>query len=778
MESDHVASTPPRKTNALVEVSFADSPIGGYVVGEELLRHAFEDASIGGYILSADGRLLRVNAELCRLLGYEPADLLGVNIADITHPEDRFSAAPRQALLRTGQLERIRSETRLVHKDGHPIDIEVASFAIGGLDGTPEYTIAHVQDVTQRKAAEARIAHLAMHDTLTDLPNRALFLDRLGQALWRLARVDSLLAVLFIDLDRFKQVNDGFGHEAGDRALIEVASRLRGALRPEDTLARFGGDEFTILCKGLRDEAAARAVAARILEAVAAPLRMYDQLITLSTSIGIAVTREAATDREAMLHDADLAMYQAKELGRNRFQVYDASMRELTMARIDQTGALRRAIEERQLRVYFQPLHRVSDGSMTGVEALVRWEHPSLGVLGPEEFVQLAEETGQIMALGSWVLEEACRQVAAWAPGFTPRELSVNISAQQLTHPNLVAVIRTALDTTHLDPSRLCLEITESVLMEDAESSIDALRALKELGVRLAIDDFGTGYSSLSYLRRFPVDVVKIDRSFVAGLSVDSASDAIVAAVVNVAHALGFSVVAEGVETEEQLVALRALRCDCAQGYYWSKPGPAATLERWQQSQHPVTVTSSEVDIYSLVAQRIDALRGSTGRMVLLQSPQGLHSAFADPAAIKIILDHLLGNAVAFSPPDRPVVVSTGCDRRWVRMSVADFGIGMTAEQTARCFEQFWQAGESDGLRVHGAGIGLYIVRSLVEAMGGHVAVKSAMGKGSTFTVALPRTARSASRAHTSTGAALDVGEPSSIQEFMRQIGVPMRKTG
>lgn len=775
--------TPAASTSAFTDVLLPEnSPQGlhivhsSYVGDEEVMRQAFEHASVGSYVMGHDGRLLRVNSALCRLLGYEPDDLLGINVEAIIDPEGTHAPPPLPRALRTGELDHMRTEALLVHKDGRAIDVELSSFAIGGIDGRPAYTVAHVHDVTLRKASEDRFAHLAMHDSLTDLPNRVLFLDRVQQAICRLARIDTLLAVLFVDLDRFKQINDGFGHEGGDRVLIEVAARLRGALRPEDTLARFGGDEFTILCEGLRDPEAVFAVARRVLEAVAAPVHVQGQVAPLSASVGIAMTSDSSASGESMLHEADLAMYQAKDLGRNRSEVFDASLRALTLARIDQTSALRSAIDREQLRVYFQPLVRVADGSMTGVEALVRWEHPTMGLLSPDEFIPLAEESGQIMALGTWALREACRQVAEWTPGFTPRELSVNLSAQQLGHPGLIDAIREALAATRLDPQRLCLEITESVLMDDVESSISALQELKRLGVRLAIDDFGTGYSSLSYLRRFPVDVVKIDRSFVAGLGSDSASDAIVAAVVNVAHALGFTVVAEGVETEEQLVALRALRCDCAQGFYWSRPGPAIALERWQQSQRPQTVTAREVDVYPLVAQRIDALRAATGRIVLMEAPGSVRSAFADPMAIKIILDHMLGNAVAFSASDRPVLVNVGSDRRWVRVSVADYGVGMSAESTARCFEQFWQAHESEAGHSRGSGIGLFIVRSLVEAMGGHVAVKSAFGKGSTFTVAFPRRARSAARAHSSAGAALDVGEPSSIQEFMRQIGVPMRK--
>ena len=749
--------------------------IEGYVVGEELMRQAFDNAASGSYILGSDARILRVNQAFCDLVGWESDDVVGREIVDLLAlegSEPDGAGAP----LHVGEVRLHQAEQRMRHKLGHPLDIEITTSVIGGLDGRPAYTIGHIQDVTERRVAAARIAKLAMQDPLTELPNRALFLDRLEQGLRRLGRGDSILAVFFIDLDRFKQINDIFGHPAGDLVLVEVAARLRRALRPDDTLARFGGDEFTILCEGLTDEAAVVGVAERVLSAVASPLPLNGQRVALSASVGVALATDPCTDVETMFHDADVAMYQAKERGRNRWQLFDEHLRAHAVERIEQTKALRLAIDRAELRVFFQPFFQLADNETAGVEALIRWEHPEQGLLSPTSFIALAEESGQIMELGTWVLREACREVAAWTPGFAPPQVSVNLSAQQLGRPEFVDTIRETLTEHRLDPGRLCLEITESVLMDDVELSTDALRRLKCLGVRIAIDDFGTGYSSLSYLRRFAVDVVKIDRSFVEGLGTDSASDAIVAAVVNVAHALGLTVVAEGVENEEQLVALRALGCDAGQGYHWSRPLAATDLRSWQQSARPDTLRARAVAVYPLLAQRVEALRGATGRHILLQAPQGNHQAFADPTAIKIVLDHLLSNAVSFSPPDKPVIVTAGADRRWLRVSIADYGLGMSVEATARCFEQFWQARGGDASRPRRPGIGLSIVRSLVEAMGGHVAVKSALGKGSTFTFALPRRARSAAHAHSRAGGALDVGEPSSIQEFMRQIGVPMRR--
>ncbi|HMC72243.1 MAG TPA: diguanylate cyclase, partial [Mycobacteriales bacterium] len=361
-------------------------------------------------------------------------------------------------------------------------------------------------DISDRKAAEGQLVYRALHDNLTDLPNRALFADRFDRAIARLSRQPGAVAVMFLDLDRFKLVNDTHGHAAGDVALTTVANRLQAIMRAGDTVARFGGDEFTILCEDLDDAAAAGHVAERVLAAVAEPFDILGHEITLSASVGIAVSTDADATADQLLRDADSAMYLAKERGRNRYEVFDHGMRMLTHARTELADALRKAVDEGELRVHYQPEIELAGNTMVGAEALVRWERPGVGMVAPLEFIGVAEETGLIIPLGNWVLREACREVASW-PVLTdaaPLDISVNLSARQLSQPGLVAVVRDALRDSGLDPARLCLEITESVLMDDVESSIDALLDLKALGVRLAIDDFGTGYSSLSYLRRFP----------------------------------------------------------------------------------------------------------------------------------------------------------------------------------------------------------------------------------------------------------------------------------
>jgi diguanylate cyclase (GGDEF)-like protein len=638
------------------------------------------------------------------------------------------------------------------------------------------------QDVTaQREAAEA-LSQLALHDPLTGLPNRSLFMDRLGQALRRLDRCHRVLAVLFVDLDRFKAINDRFGHAAGDETLVAVATRLREVLRPSDTVGRLGGDEFVVLCEDLEDDQAAVRVAERVLAALDRPMPCAGQEVTCSASIGIAVTRRADATPDALLRDADMAMYRAKETGRHRIEVFDNSARLRSQARVQTAEELRAAVDSEQLRVVYQPIVHLGEATPAGVEALVRWQHPRRGLLAPAEFIEVAEDTGLVVPLGAWVLRRACRDLTRIldqgrvGDGAPELVMSVNLSARQLSEPGLVGMVQSVLAECGLAPGRLCFEITESVLMDDVDLAIAVLSDLRALGVRLAIDDFGTGYSSLGYLRRFPVDIVKLDRAFVAGLGGDSAADAIAAAVINLGHALGLSVIAEGVETEDQLTVLRALRCDRAQGYLWSAPQAPEALAGWLGAKPSSGLELGPVDLPSLVAERAAAARSVATAPVVVQVPPTLAAAFADPGAARKVLDHLLANAIKYSPGDRPVVVSAAADKRFVRISVADYGIGMTADEAARCFEPFWQADHdrSAGPESGGAGVGLYIVRSLVEAMGGHVAVRSAKGAGSTFTFALPRTAKEAQRAGQHGALPPGVGEDSSIREFMRQIGVPL----
>jgi diguanylate cyclase (GGDEF)-like protein/PAS domain S-box-containing protein len=431
--------------------------------------------------------------------------------------------------------------------------------------------------VIERKRAQERLAHQALHDPLTELPNRALFLDRLALALARLRRRQSSMAVLFGDVDRFKVVNDSLGHDAGDRMLVALSRRLREVLRPGDTLARFGGDEFAALCEDV-PAGDVIGIAERMMDALAEPFTVGGREVFVSMSVGIAVARDPDQRPQSLLRDADAAMYLAKDRGRARFEVFDEAMRDESTERLLLENALRRAPERGELRALYQPIVRLEDGSMVAAEALVRWDHPERGLLAASQFVPLAEETGIIVSVGGWVLNEACRQAATWSGNGHVPAVSVNLSARQLSRPDLVDAVAHALEDSGLNPDRLWLEITESVLMEDADTAVAALERLRALGVHLCVDDFGTGYSSLAYLRRFPVDALKVDQSFVAGLGQDPEDSAIVEAVVSMAHSLHLSVVAEGVETEEQLARLRDLGCELAQGFYFAAPVPSAAL--------------------------------------------------------------------------------------------------------------------------------------------------------------------------------------------------------
>jgi diguanylate cyclase (GGDEF)-like protein/PAS domain S-box-containing protein len=445
--------------------------------------------------------------------------------------------------------------------------------------------IVHLAAIAvDRKAFESRLAHQAQHDPLTGLPNRALFLEFLMHALARSRRRKSAVAVLFLDLDRFKYVNDSFGHDTGDELLTSLALRLQTVVRPGDTIARFGGDEFVVLCEDLSPELArdqAIEVAERLVEVVESPFSCQGQAHFLSTSVGIAYSTGGDARPEALLRDADAAMYRAKERGKGRWEVFDEAMRLSVVQRVETENALHRAIERNEFEVFYQPVVSLHDRSFVGAEALVRWRHPERGLVLPTEFITLAEETGLVVPLGRWVLEEACRQADVWrrARGDDAFTISVNMSARQLARSELVAEVADALRQSAVPPAMICLEITESVLMDDVEVSLAAIRALKSLGIRLSIDDFGTGYSSLGYLKRLPVDAVKVDRSFVDGLGTDPEDSAIVAAVVNLGHTLGLTVVAEGVETNVQLAELVALGCDEAQGFLFSAAVPPAEFD-------------------------------------------------------------------------------------------------------------------------------------------------------------------------------------------------------
>src|SRR6266542_6460153 len=445
------------------------------------------------------------------------------------------------------------------------------------------------EELRQFPARLDELARQAFRDSLTNLVNRALFMDRLGHALARTERGADELAVLFLDLDRFKVVNDTLGHSVGDQLLVEVSYRLGTALRPGDTVARLGGDEFGILLEDVADAETAETIAVRIEEGLGKPYPFEGRDVFVTASIGIALSSAKLASPEEILRDADLAMYHAKAKGKARHEVSDGSMGAPALDRMDLEMDLRSAISRHEFRLHYQPILRLDTGKIAEVEALIRWQHDKRGLLQPDDFIGLTEETGLIVPIGQWVLAEACKQARTWQteyPSSPPLVMSVNLSAKQFQHPQLVEEITQALRETGLAPSCLKLEITESTVMHDAPATLAKLRELKELGVRLAIDDFGTGYSSLGYLKRFPVDTLKIDRSFVKGLSRESGDSAIVRAVVTVAKSLNMDVTAEGVETEGQLTELKVLGCDQGQGFLFARPVSAERVAPLLASEH------------------------------------------------------------------------------------------------------------------------------------------------------------------------------------------------
>lgn len=467
----------------------------------------------------------------------------------------------------------------------------------------------HIAELSQHIAEQERISlalqeskdhfrHAAFHDALTGLPNRALLADHLKLAIERAKRrEDHLFAVLFLDLDRFKNINDSLGHTIGDQLLVAIARRVEGCLRPMDTVARLGGDEFAILLDGLEDFSQVIHVAERVQDELMKPFNLMGHEVYTSASIGIAHSTTGYDQPENILRDADIAMYRAKDNGKARYELFDTVMHTRAVALLKLENDLRRAIERQEFEVYYQPIVSLETDQIAGFEALVRWVHPERGLVSPDEFIPLAEETGLIMEIGHWVLHESCRQMRQWQLSFQrPLVLSVNLSGKQFIQPNLIGQVKDILKKTNFDPRLLRLEITESVVMENAEAAAAMLHQLRDLGAHLSIDDFGTGYSSLSYLHRFPVSTLKIDRSFIGRMGEGGENSEIVRTIMTLASNLGMEVVAEGIETEEQLSQLRALKCEYGQGYLFSRPVDANTAALMIMAKQPQDITPITTD--------------------------------------------------------------------------------------------------------------------------------------------------------------------------------------
>ncbi len=544
----------------------------------ELLLTNASDAVLA---VGASGRVQYASPAARSLLGHDPARLTGDGLAWLVHPEDLPQATEwLSALIAAPGGHTSRCEVRLRRADGDWVYTDVIG-ANRISDPDLNAAVLSVRDIGQRRALEQELTHRAFADSLTGLANRALFRDRIAHAVARNQRDGGRVTLLLIDLDDFKTINDTLGHSAGDQLLTTVADRLSAHVRPSDTLARLGGDEFAVLVEDL-DDLAAQELAERILGAVRQPVHLGGRDVVCTMSIGIATAKagDGDTDTEELLRDADLAMYAAKRSGRNRFAVFDPAMYEDVLRESRQRAELEQALAEEQFFVLYQPIVDLPTGGLIGVEALVRWRHPRDGVVGPDAFLPMAEDTGLIVALGRWVLQQACHQLAQWqrrAPAGALR-MSVNLSARQLQHPQIVDDVAEAIASAGIPPASLVLEITESMFLQDTDAVVSTLRAIRSLGVRVAIDDFGSGYSSLGYLQRFPVDILKIDRSFIGGHD-DQGDTSLAEAIVRIGQTLNLQTVAEGIETTEQWSALRELGCDLGQGYYFARPSDPDQVE-------------------------------------------------------------------------------------------------------------------------------------------------------------------------------------------------------
>jgi diguanylate cyclase (GGDEF)-like protein/PAS domain S-box-containing protein len=539
------------------------------------------------YFKDRESRFTRVNRAGAASYGLtDPCQAIGRTDFDYFTDEHAAQAyRDEQEIVRTG-LPLVNVEEKETRPDGSVRWVSTTKMPLRDTAGKIVGTFGVSRDITQRKQFEEQLEHQAFFDTLTSLPNRALFMNRLQHLFQRTKRADSpgrLFAVLYLDVDRFKGINDGLGHQAGDDLLKEVARRLERCVRPSDTLARLGGDEFTALLEDINAEIDATRVAERINKELAQPFFLHDHEVFATVSVGIALSSSHYDRPEDMLRDADTAMYRAKANGRSRHQVFDVDMHQRAVSLLRLETDLRRAIERHELVAYYQPIVDLETNSLRGFEALARWKHPTRGMIMPDVFIPVAEETGQISAFGDWMLAEACRQMRVWQdryPRNPPLHISVNISTRQLAHANVPDQVERILNETGLDASSLTLEITESALMQNLTTSAAVIQRLHAMAVRLHIDDFGTGYSSLSYLQNFPIHTLKVDKSFVTRMGDAPKQGEIVRAIVSLAHNLGMEVTAEGVETPDQADTLHSLNCTSAQGFLFSRPVPADQAER------------------------------------------------------------------------------------------------------------------------------------------------------------------------------------------------------
>jgi diguanylate cyclase (GGDEF)-like protein/PAS domain S-box-containing protein len=542
---------------------------------ESEVRYAstVELAAVGIAHVDDEGRFVWSNQRLRDMLGYSGEELKNLTVWQVSHPDDVRVTDTDRKRLHAGEIDTLTAEKRYLRNDGTTLWVRITSAVRREADGTPLYDVSIVEDVTARRNAEERVRYLATHDELTGLPNRALFGELLGHAIEKARRHERQCAVVFLDLDRFKIVNDSLGHAAGDQLLKEVAERLRQSARKSDCIARLGGDEFVLLIEDVTDSSVASGVAKKILSSLLMPVRIARHECRVTGSIGIATYPHDATDAPTLMKHADMAMYRAKEEGKNNYQFYSAETSPISVENLLLESHLARALERREFAIQYQPKVDIRTGEVRGAEALLRWWNLELGTVSPARFIPVAEDTGLIVPIGKWVLKTACEQNMAWQRrGLRPIVMSVNLSPRQFKDPMLLDDIAEVLQRTGMAPELLELEITESMIMHNVDQAARKAAAIKALGVRLAIDDFGTGYSSLSQLKRFPIDTLKVDRSFIRDVEISEDDRVITQAIISLAKALDVSVVAEGVETEAQHTFLRDLACDEMQGYYFSKP--------------------------------------------------------------------------------------------------------------------------------------------------------------------------------------------------------------
>ncbi len=549
---------------------------------EDRFRGIFNQAAVGLAHLTLEGRWFQTNRKFSEIVGYSQQEMQNLSYLDITHPGDLQADEEMIRGLIAGEYPNYTKEKRYIHKDGHAVWVNITVSLVSDRSGKPIYAVSAIEDITNRKKIEWDLLHLANHDSLTGLPNRLLIQDRLSQAIAHAHRMGVQTGVILIDIDRFKNINDSLGHGIGDLIIVEIGRRLSAIIESDNTVGRLGGDEFVVMLAELGSEDVLAITAQNILDALSQPMAIYEHEFFLTGSLGVSVYPKDGVDSQSLLKNADTAMYRAKDAGGNNMQFYAHEMNARALARFTIEGGLRRSLERDEFILHYQPQIDVLTGKVVGMEALLRWQPLDKPPMPPAEFIPIAEETGLIVPIGEWVLRTACAQTRLWQEqGYAPLRVAVNLSARQFKQKNIVSLVKKVLEETACRPEWLELEITESVVMEDPQSATDTLQELSDMGVHLSIDDFGTGYSSLSYLKRFPIDTLKIDQSFVRDISTDADDAAIARAVIALAHSMRLEVVAEGVETIEQLDYLRAQGCDLMQGYYFSRPLPPGEIEKF-----------------------------------------------------------------------------------------------------------------------------------------------------------------------------------------------------